>query len=144
MEIDIRVSQSSESIQESRLIRNEVFFEEQGIPLELDLDGRDSISYHILAYVNDQVVGVSRLTPLENNKAVLSRIAVKKEYRGFGIASNLVEASLIQTGKLKVNYIEMTPHEYLKEFYERFGFQQIENAGDVAGHRLVKMELHLS
>lgn len=144
MEIDIRVSQSTESIQESQLIRNEVFFEEQRIPFELDLDGRDSMSYHILAYVNDQVVGVSRLTPLENNKAVLSRIAVKKEYRGFGIASNLVEASLIQAGKLKVNCIEMTPHEYLKGFYETFGFQYIEKAGDVAGHRLVKMDLHLS
>lgn len=143
MDIDIRVSQSSESIKESQTIRNEVFFEEQGIPIELDLDGRDDKSYHMLAYANDHVVGAARLTPIESKIAILSRVAVKKEYRGFGIASKLVETSLIQAEKIEVHSIEITPHEYLKEFYETFGFKFVKKAGEVTGHRLIKMELPL-
>ena len=143
MKVNVQVSQQLESIVESQGIRREVFFEEQGIPIELDLDGCDNKSYHMLAYVNDQVVGVARLTPIENKKAVLSRVAVKKEYRGFGIASKLVKASVVQAKKLKVRSIEITPHEYLKEFYETFGFKYIKKAGAVTVHRLIKMELPL-
>ncbi len=139
----IEVGQSSESIQASYKIRNEVFFEEQGIPMELDLDGCDHKSHHLLAFVNGQVVGISRLTPIENKKAILSRVAVKKEYRGFGIASKIVKASLIQAEKLKVRNIEITPHEYLREFYETFGFKYIEKAGAVTFHQLIKMEMPL-
>ena len=141
MQISIRVSQSLESIEESQSIRNEVFFEEQGIPVELDLDGRDNKSYHMLAYANDHVVGAARLTPIDHNKAILSRVAVKKEYRGFGIASQLVKTSLNQAEIIKVHSIEITPHEYLKEFYETFGFKFVKTAGEVTGHRLIKMEL---
>ena len=141
MEVNIRVSQSLESIQESQIIRNEVFFEEQGIPIELDKDGRDIQSYHMLAFINNQVVGSARLTPIENKKAVLSRVAAKKEFRGFGIASKLVKISISQAEKLKVHSIEITPHEYLKEFYETFGFKYIKKAGVVSGHRLIKMEI---
>ena len=83
MKVNIQVSQSLESFQEAQKIRNEVFFEEQGIPMELDLDGCDNKSYHILACVSHHVVGVARLTPIKNKKAVLSRVAVKNEYRGF-------------------------------------------------------------
>ena len=140
MDVTIQVSQSLESIEASQRIRNEVFFEEQGIPVELDMDGRDSQSYHMLAYVNGQVIGTARLTPIENSKATLSRIAVKKEFRGGGIASRLVKTSLIQAKELGIESIEMTPHEHLQTFYEAFGFTYVESAGEVIGHKLIKME----
>lgn len=141
MKINILVSQNLEAIKASQKIRNEIFFEEQGIPIELDIDGRDNQSYHMLAYVDNQIVGAARLTPIENKKAVLSRVAVKKEFRGNGIASKLIKTSLIQAEKLKFHSIEITPHEYLKAFYETFGFRYIKKAGAVTGHRLIKMEI---
>jgi predicted GNAT family N-acyltransferase len=61
VKIKIKVAQDLESIIESQKIRNEVFVQEQGIPIELDLDGWDDNSYHALAYDNNQVVGVARL-----------------------------------------------------------------------------------
>lgn len=141
MDINIRITKGLDSIQDSHALRNEVFFKEQGIPAELDLDGLDPTSYHMLAYKNDHIIGTARLTPIDSSKAILSRVAVKKDFRGSGIASKLVKASLDQAEQIKTQLIEITPHEYLKEFYEEFGFKYTNEAGEVAGHPLVKMEL---
>ncbi len=139
MKIKIKVAQDLESIIESKKIRNEVFVQEQGIPIELDLDGWDDNSYHALAYDNNQVVGVARLALTENNKAVLARVAVLKEFRGFGIASKIVKASLLKAENVNIRKIDIYPHEHLKGFYESFGFKYIEKSEVVGNHQLIKM-----
>ncbi|MCP3924439.1 MAG: GNAT family N-acetyltransferase [Desulfobacterales bacterium] len=140
MKIEIKISQDLETILESQKIRNEVFVQEQGIPLELDLDSRDNISYHTLAYAGKQAVGVGRLALTDKNDAVLARIAVQKEFRSFGIASKIVKASLLQAEKLNISKVDIYPHEYLKGFYESFGFIYIEESEVVGNHQLIKME----
>ena len=139
MKIKIRVAQDLESIIESQKIRKEVFVQEQGIPIELDLDGWDDNSYHALAYDNNQVVGVARLTLTENNKAVLARVAVLKEFRGLGIASKIVKALLLKAENLSIRKIDIYPHEHLKGFYESYGFKYIEKSEVVGNHQLIKM-----
>ncbi len=140
MKIKIKVAHGLESTVESQKIRNEVFVQEQGIPLDLDLDGCDDNSYHSLAYGNNQVVGTARLELTENNKAILARVAVLKEFRGFGIASRIVKALLLQAERLNVRKIDIYPHEYLKGFYETFNFKYIEKSKVVGNHQLIKME----
>jgi len=143
MKIKIKMAQDLESIIESQKIRTEVFVQEQGIPIELDLDGWDDNSYHALAYDNNQVVGVARLALIENNQAVLARVAVLKEFRGFGIASKIVKALLLQAENLNVRKIDIYPHEHLKGFYESFGFKYIEKSEVVGNHQLIKMVMTL-
>ena len=140
MKIKIKVAQGLASIIESQKIRNEVFVQEQGIPLDLDLDGCDDNSYHSLAYGNNQVVGTARLTLIENNKAVLARVAVLKDFRGLGVASKIVKELLLQAEKLNVGKIDIYPHEYLKGFYETFDFKYIDKSKVVGNHQLIKME----
>ena len=140
MNVTIRISQSLEAIKASQSIRREVFVEEQGIATELDVDGQDNRSFHILATVNNEVVGTSRITPLENGEGVLSRVAVKKAFRGAGIASKLVKAALDQAMDMDLQRVEINPHDHLKAFYETFGFTFLEEAGEVSGHPLIKME----
>jgi predicted GNAT family N-acyltransferase len=144
MKFLIKISKDFESILESQKIRNEVFFQEQSIPLELDLDGMDDNSYHALAYANNKAIGAARLTLTENNKAVLARVAVRKEFRGFGIASKIVNVSLLQAKNLNIRKVDIYPHEYLQGFYESFGFIYIEKSEVVGCHQLIKMEMVLS
>lgn len=140
MDIIIKVNQDSESILESQKIRKKVFVQEQGIPLALDLDGRDDDSYHALAFTNNQVVGIARLSLVENNNAVLARVAVQKEFRGLGVASRVVNASLLKAENLSVKKISIHPHEHLRRFYESFGFKYIEESEVVGSHQLIRME----
>jgi predicted GNAT family N-acyltransferase len=59
--VRVVVSKDAESIKISQAIRSEVFVQEQGIPLQIDLDGLDSSSYHSLVYMDDIAIGVVRL-----------------------------------------------------------------------------------
>jgi len=139
MPVKIVVNNSSEAIVLSQRIRRDVFVQEQGIPQALDLDGRDEHSYHGLAYINDKAVGVARLALLENNNAVLARVAIEKDFRGQGIATKLIEALLTKAEKLKINSIEIHAHEYLREYYETFGFKYTKQVEMVGEHQLIEM-----
>ena len=135
----IVVSNDTESIITSQKIRNEVFVQEQGIPLHLDLDGLDANSYHSLVYIDDIAIGVARLALVKNNNAVMARIAIKKDYRGKGIATRLVESLITKAKQLGINSIEIHAHEYLREYYERFGFKYLKQVEKVGEHQLIQM-----
>jgi hypothetical protein len=47
------------SQKEVKAIRNKVFVEEQGVPPELEWDGLDEHSYHVLAYAPDGPIGTA-------------------------------------------------------------------------------------
>ncbi|WP_084605307.1 GNAT family N-acetyltransferase [Psychromonas aquimarina] len=141
MKVKIVVDKNQDSIEISQKIRYEVFVQEQGIPLELDLDGLDKHSYHALAYINDSAVGSARLALLENNKAVMARVAITKAHRGKGIAAELIESLLVKAGQLNINSIEIHAHEYLKEYYKTFGFNYIKQVEKVGEHQLIEMRL---
>ncbi len=144
MELQIEIGNDLEIILKSQKIRSSIFVQEQGIPAELDLDGLDDRSYHAIGYINGQAVSTARLTVTENGKALLSRVAVQKEFRGTGIASKIVSFMLLQAKKLEINVLSIFPHEYLKNFYESFGFEYIESSGSVGAHQLIKMEKTLN
>jgi predicted GNAT family N-acyltransferase len=139
MEIKIEIGQDKEFISNSQKLRDEVFFKEQNIPTELDLDGWDEKSYHSIATVDSIIVGVARLAVHNSQKAVLSRVAVLPDYRGNGIASKLVNSLLDKAYDLNIKNIDIYPHDYLRKFYESLGFKYVESADKVASHQLIKM-----
>ncbi|MGD9950054.1 MAG: GNAT family N-acetyltransferase [Desulfobulbus sp.] len=138
----ISIGNCPELINNSKKIRNEVFVNEQGIPIELDLDGLDDHSYHALAQIGTNVVGTARLTISGNNKAVLARVAVTKDHRGSGIARHLIRSILSYAKVLKVEIIEIHAHQHLKNFYESFGFDYIQDVEVVGEHQLIEMHLN--
>jgi len=137
--VKIIIIKGVELIQISQDIRYEVFVQEQGIPLHLDLDGMDINSYHLLVYIDDVAIGVARLTFGENNHAVMARVAIKKPYRGKGIATKLVESLIAKATQLGISNIEVHAHEYLKEYYESFGFHYIKRVEKVGEHQLIQL-----
>lgn len=64
-------------------MRHEIFIKEQGIPVELDKDGDDERSFHILAVdsLTNEAMASGRLT-INSDKGILSRIAVNQSFRG--------------------------------------------------------------
>ena len=139
MNVKIVVNNTLETIKVAQEIRNEVFVQEQGIPSHLDHDGLDTDSYHSLAYIDDLAVGVARLAILENNNAVMARIAIRKDFRGNGIAAKLIESLITKASQLTINNIEIHAHTHLREYYEKFGFQYIKPVEKVGEHQLVQM-----
>lgn len=135
----LSVGNSPEFIQKAQDVRKQVFVIEQNIPQNLDLDGLDEESHHSLVFVGESVAGTARLTINSDIHAVLARVAVRKEFRGSGIARKLVESLLSLADELKINTIEIHAHEYLRNYYAELGFEYIKDVEVVGGHQLIEM-----
>ena len=107
--------------------RTKVFVVEQNCPY-LEVDGKDPFSYHLYKEEEGEIVAYLRVVPagVSYQEASIGRVFVKKEYRGQGIAGELLSRGLdyIQN-ELKETSIKIQAQDYLRKFYSSFGFQPV-------------------
>ena len=72
-----------------RTVRETVFVEEQGVPVELEMDQRDRICQHVLALVDDCPAGTARLDIPKAGK--VGRLAVLANFRGQGLGRRIMQ-----------------------------------------------------
>lgn len=121
-----------------RRIRTEVFVVEQSVPIELEIDGADPDSRHVLALLADgTAVGTARLL----KTGQIGRIAVLKAWRGKGIGSRLVKALVALARKEETRMVYLHSQVQAVPFYEHLGFRETgEPPFDDAGIQHVHME----
>ena len=121
-------------------IRHTVFVEEQGVPVELELDGEDSSAWHAAAFSDDgRLVGTGRM--LRSGK--IGRMAVSQSMRRQGIGRALLDALVAEAKRLKLEEVSLGAQLPAVPFYERAGFEAY---GDVfldAGidHKMMRLVL---
>lgn len=140
--MEVTIGKSAEIIEKTQAIRHQVFTLEQKIPRELDLDGLDSVSEHALVMDKGQAVATARLTIDTDGTSVMARVAVFEAYRGQGIAAIVVKALMEHAKQQGVSLIEIHAHGYLRDYYEKFGFEYIKNVEVVGEHPLIEMHCH--
>ena len=105
--------------------RTLVFVVEQNCAY-LEVDGKDSVSYHFFKEENGEIIAYSRIVPagVSYQEISIGRVLVKKEHRGQGIAEELIKRGLyfIQN-ELKETTVKIQAQEYLSKFYSSFGFE---------------------
>ncbi len=104
-------------------IRHNVFVEEQNIDPSLEWEDIDNSATHFLALINDQPAGCARLC-IEDNHGHIGRVAVKKQYRGKGIASLLMQDVIAYARAQSLTQLELNAQTYACSLYEAFGFVQ--------------------
>jgi ElaA protein len=107
--------------------RTQVFVVEQECPY-LEVDGKDLLTYHLYKEENGEIAAYARLLPpgVSYTEASIGRVFVRKEYRGRGLAGELLIRSLdFLHGELGETKIKIQAQEYLREFYGSFGFTAI-------------------
>ncbi len=90
--ITITKATNPQDLEKVFAIRKTVFVEEQNCPPELEWENED-ISVHFLAKYNGQNAGACRWRKTENGYK-LERFAVLKEFRGKGIAQEMIKTVL--------------------------------------------------
>ncbi|HDR7355351.1 GNAT family N-acetyltransferase [Bacillus wiedmannii] len=107
--------------------RTLVFVVEQNCPYP-EVDGKDPFSYHLFKENNGEIIAYLRIVPagVSYQEISIGRVFVKKEYRGQGIAEELLKKGLdfIQN-ELKEKTVKIQAQDYLRKFYSSFGFQTI-------------------
>ena len=102
-----------------REVRETVFIHEQGVSAELEWDGQDEESQHLLALSNaGQAIGCGRILP----NAHIGRIAVIPEWRGKKVGTAILEGLLAYASDRHYPEVDLDAQIHALPFYESFGF----------------------
>lgn len=121
-------------------IRRQVFIEEQGIPAQLEWDGRDAECRHVLAQTpRKEPVGTGRIDP----EGRIGRMAVLAPWRGQGIGTALLDALIHIAREGGQRKVLLHAQLEVSGLYRKAGFSAIGAPFIEAGIRHVLMEKFL-
>lgn len=122
-----------------RAVREAVFVQEQGVPLELEWDELDPASHHVIARDPDGTpIGTARLTPERH----IGRMAVLSPWRGRGVGDAMLRTLLELAGNLGWDKLSLHAQVHAIPFYARHGFLPVGPRFDEAGIDHQMMVLH--
>ncbi|RXM58903.1 GNAT family N-acetyltransferase [Clostridium tetani] len=110
-------------------IRNKIFIVEQKCAYQ-DCDDRDKKSYHVYVEDKGEIVSYLRILPrkISYNEVSIGRVLVNKNYRGKGIAREMmIKAINFIEKNLGEKEIKIQAQCYLINFYKSLGFKEISN-----------------
>ncbi|MGO4330044.1 GNAT family N-acetyltransferase [Cupriavidus sp. 2TAF22] len=140
MTTSIRLAPWSEVRETARAIRYAVFVEEQGVPVELEWDEWDDVSWHALALAGDgSALATGRLLP----DGHIGRMAVLKAARGTGVGAKVLEALMAKAVELGYPELVLSAQSHAAPFYARVGFEQVGEPFDEVGIPHVEMRKSL-
>lgn len=124
-------------------LRLAVFVEEQGVPLELELDGLDAACRHVVVWGDGgEALGTARLHP-DGDRAKIGRMAVRKPWRGKGLGKAMLAALVEEARRQGVTRLTLSAQTAALDFYAKAGFEATGPVFDDAGipHRLMELTL---
>jgi len=128
-----------EDLAAARELRHRVFVLEQGLPADLEQDGRDGEADHILARIGERPVGTGRIIMRSDGIGVIARIAIDEDARGTGLGAAVIESLERIAERRGAQAVELKAHIHLERFYEGMGYRVLPGTHDVAGYHLITM-----
>jgi predicted GNAT family N-acyltransferase len=141
--IEIREARDAQERQTLLALRHEVFVEEQGVPLDLEIDEHDQEAVHLVALDGDRVVGTCRVL-LAGDVAKFGRLVVARDARGRGIGAALLADAERLAREMGAGRMVLAAQTSAIGLYDRAGYTA---RGDVyldAGIEHVTMEKPLA
>jgi predicted GNAT family N-acyltransferase len=100
-------------------IRTTVFVGEQGVPPEIEIDGRDPECVHALAEsAAGEAIGTGRLMP----DGRIGRMAVLAAWRGRGVGAAILKALMGEARRRGFRETYLHAQSHAKDFYARHGY----------------------
>jgi predicted GNAT family N-acyltransferase len=122
------------------IIREQVFINEQHVPIELEWDGLDEAAVHLL--VTDQQgqpIGCTRI--LSNGS--IGRMAVLKQWRNLGVGRALLAKALQICKDSHIKIVKLSAQTHAIGFYKKMGFEVLSSEYLDANIPHVDMQLML-
>ena len=133
----------SDDLAACQALRRAVFIAEQGVPADVEQDGRDRPAHHILAWLDGVPVGTARLL-VERGNGKIGRVCVLKDQRKKGIGAALIRAGVDHLRSLGLARAELGAQTHALDFYTALGFSafgpEFEDAGGQP-HRMMRRDL---
>ncbi|TWI69172.1 putative GNAT family N-acyltransferase [Pseudoduganella lurida] len=107
---------------DAQTIRLAVFVQEQNVPPELEMDEKDAVCLHAVAYdASGTAVGTGRLLP----DGHIGRMAVSKAVRGTGVGGALLRGLMSQARDRGHAEVILSAQTHAAPFYLAHGFTQV-------------------
>lgn len=103
-------------------IRNEAFVIGRGVPVEIELDGRDDKLLHFCMYDESTLVSYLRAEDIGCGMMHIGRVATKESERGKGHGRVLFDFVFNYAKENGFKYIEVSAVHTAVGFYEKLGF----------------------
>jgi predicted GNAT family N-acyltransferase len=144
-QISVRWASDPRDVSAALALRLSVFCDEQGVSREDELDGLDEQALHLIALAPDGDGAVGTLRLLLNGEHVkLGRVAVAREWRRRGIASQMIHAGLQEARRRGALSARLASQLDATALYERAGFAVESEPFQSAGIAHVWMGLTLA
>jgi len=110
-------------LRDALLLRNEVFGNEQNFTCWSSRDDKDETALFVNIYCGNEVAATARMIDCgKDGEKLVGRIAVKKEFRNFGLGK-LVLNKIEECAKVQnVTVLNVTAQKQALGFYEKLGF----------------------
>lgn len=103
-----------------KIVREEVFIQEQHVPVALEWDGLDEAATHLLALDHaGEAIGCARLV----GDGSIGRMAVLKPWRGRGVGRALLQKAVSLYRQQGIHAITLSAQVHAVPFYEKSGFK---------------------
>jgi ElaA protein len=110
-------------------LRNAVFVVEQHCVFQ-DADDKDQYCHHLAGVIGDDLAAYARIVPAGVSYPHISigRVITAAAFRRAGLGKALMERAIHECQRLYGKQpIQIGAQQYLKDFYQSFGFQQTSN-----------------
>lgn len=142
-ELKYRIARTDWASRQSDLmsLRKTVFMEEQGVPESLEWDNLDGDAIQLIATTSEgKPIGTARVLPTGQ----IGRLAVLREYRGYGVGQALLTIC-IDFGRTlpNIDRLFLNAQTSARHLYEKAGFVPVGKVFHEAGIPHIRMELTL-
>ncbi|MEO1772788.1 GNAT family N-acetyltransferase [Candidatus Enterococcus ferrettii] len=144
MKILITKDTMSEIYLDAVKIRHKVFIQEQGVPLEREIDKDEAYSIHFVLYTDEQNAAATvRLLPLNTQELKLQRMAVLKEFRGQKLGDALLQEAELFAKQQGFQQIRLDAQLSAQTFYKAHDYQTYGEAFQEVGIDHIHMKKDL-
>jgi predicted GNAT family N-acyltransferase len=144
-QIVIRWARDAQDVRGAFALREAVFYGEQNVPLQEEVDELDRDAQQLVAIDprDEQVIGTLRLLSF-GEEAKIGRVAVAKQWRRRGIASQMLDVALTRAREQGFGRVRLAAQVVAVALYEQVGFIVESDPFEEAGIPHVWMSLSLS
>lgn len=126
-------------------LRISLFFKNMDNPNSLIDDKYEINSQHLICIDGKNLAGTGRLS-VERKQGIISQMAIKKDYQGKGIGSEILLRLLAECSGLGLDEIKLSARKTAIDFYRKFGFEvygvSYESKKTGVIHQNMKKQLH--
>jgi predicted GNAT family N-acyltransferase len=109
---------------DAKVIRQEVFVEEQGFKEEFSSEDNNAI--HLVLYLDNYPIATARLIEEDPETYHVGRVAVRKPYRGKKIGTYLMKFLEVKARTLGARKLVLNAQLDKKDFYLKCGYKEID------------------